>query len=303
MHRSIWRPVATFSILVATIGGCIYYFATHPAVRQQLSQTSLVTLAIIFLLYLVFAGALSLVTLATLRVCDVRLDLREGSLLTMYATVINFFGPLQSGPAFRAVYLKRKHGLKLKKYTLATLVYYGLFAIISGVFLLSGVLGWWLLLAIAIGLLVLLGLYRSQHPLAVRIRNLQLSAVYLLAAATLLQLMIVAIIYYVELRAVSPGVHLGQAIIYAGAANFALFVSLTPGAIGFRESFLLFSQRLHHIDSSSIIAANVIDRAMYIVLLGVIGIAIFGTHAQRRLQAPAESGEPGAERKQHTPSE
>jgi len=73
-------------------------------------------------------------------------------------------------------------------------------------------------------------------------------------------------------------------VIYTGAANFALFVSITPGAIGFRESFLLFSQHLHHIDSSTIVAANLIDRSVYIVLLLLLAAGIFGTHAQRRFK-------------------
>lgn len=286
MFRTLWRPVITVSVLVATVSGFIYYFATHPAVRHQLAQTSILTLGLLFILYLGVVGALSLVTMATLRLCKLDLPAGESTLLTMYATVINFFGPLQSGPAFRGVYLKRKHGLNLKQYSLATLVFYALYAAISGVFLLSGVLGWWLLVGavLAVGGLIFIG--RSSHSLARRLQALQLQAIYALALATLLQLSLVAIIYFVELRSIDQSISIGQAIIYAGAANFSLFVSLTPGAIGFRESFLLFSQGLHHISSTTIITANIIDRAMYIVLLAVIGIVIFGTHAHRRLQPP-----------------
>jgi uncharacterized membrane protein YbhN (UPF0104 family) len=72
-------------------------------------------------------------------------------------------------------------------------------------------------------------------------------------------------------------------MVYTGAANLALFVSLTPGAIGFRESFLVFSQHLHHISNSTIVAANILDRAMYLVLLLILALIIFGTHARRQL--------------------
>jgi uncharacterized membrane protein YbhN (UPF0104 family) len=284
MFRSVIRPILTVSILILTIGGFVYYFATHPAVRQQLHQTSFATLATLFVLYLGVVLALSLVTLTTLRLCNICLAPVESTLLTMYATVINFFGPLQSGPAFRGVYLKRKHGLDLKKYTLATLVFYALYALFSGIFLLSGILGWWLLIGVMVAIAGLAFVRRSNLAIAKRLQALHLDAVYALAGATLLQLSIVVVIYFVELRSIQHGITFGQAIIYAGAANFSLFVSLTPGAIGFRESFLLFSQRLHHIDSSTIVAANIIDRTMYIVLLAVIGLFIFATHAQRRLQ-------------------
>ena len=91
------------------------------------------------------------------------------------------------------------------------------------------------------------------------------------------------LIYYVELTAVAPGVSVSQAVIYTGAANFALFVSLTPGAIGFRESFLLFTERLHGIDAGTIVAANTLDRAVYIVFLVVIAAAILLTHGHKSL--------------------
>lgn len=285
MNRSLWRPLASFSVLVLTILSFVYYFGSHPLVRHQLQHTSLATLGLVFGLYVLVLLALILVSYATLLVCRVKLSASETSILTLYATVINFFGPLQSGPAFRGVYLKRKHGLSLKKYTLASLVFYGLYALFSAFFLLATTLGWWL---IGGGFVLLAGLiYFSNSKLSItsKLQTLNLKAIYLLAAATLFQLTLVAIIYYVELHSISSTIHFSQAVVYAGAANFSLFVSLTPGAIGFRETFLLFAQRLHHVPTSVIVAANTIDRAMYIVLLGVIGLLILFSHAQRRLQS------------------
>ena len=67
-------------------------------------------------------------------------------------------------------------------------------------------------------------------------------------------------------------------------ANFALFVSLTPGAIGIREAFLVFSQDLHHIPNDIIVAANVLDRAVYILFLGLLFIIVLLMHAGSKLQ-------------------
>jgi uncharacterized membrane protein YbhN (UPF0104 family) len=289
MPTKVLRSSLTILILFGTIAAFIYYFVKHPAVRTQLAHTSPLVLGSLLLLYFGIVIATGLILMATLVLCNVKLSARESLLLTMYSAIVNFFGPLQSGPAFRAIYLKKKHGLKLKDYTLATFVYYALYALFSGLFLLSGLLGWWLLLvgiALAIGAYVI---HRSQLPLALRIKQLNLRGLGFLAGATLLQVVIVAIIYYIELRTVSPGVHLDQAIIYTGAANFALFVSLTPGAIGFRESFLLFSRRLHHISSTAIVSANIIDRSMYIILLLILALFIFGTHAQQKLRAQTKN--------------
>jgi uncharacterized membrane protein YbhN (UPF0104 family) len=194
----------------------------------------------------------------------------------MYSSIINFFGPLQSGPGFRAAYLKKKHNVSLKKYSLATLVYYGLYAVFSGLLLASFVFGLW------VGALCLLTF--AGAPIVLRLRRfsgLPLRPVLSLAMATLAQVMTMVAIYFVALQSILPQVSLLQSLAYTGAANFALFVSITPGAIGFRESFLLFSQKLHGIGSDTIAVASVIDRSVYIALLVGMAIGIFGLHANK----------------------
>jgi uncharacterized membrane protein YbhN (UPF0104 family) len=255
----------------------------HPSVRQQIGRTSPGMLLTLLALYLGSLLALALVTNATLRLCSIHLERTESFLVTAYSSIINFFGPLQSGPAFRAVYLKKKHGVRLKNYTIATFVYYFFYAFFSGLFLLSGLLGWWLIAVVGLVLIGIIAARRNKRT-ASYFDRLDLHAWYYLALATLLQVSIYALIYYVELKSVMPNVHFSQAIIYAGAANFALFVSLTPGAIGFRESFLVFSEQLHHIGSTTIIAANIIDRAIYILFLALLAVFIFATHAKQRLE-------------------
>lgn len=284
MYQKPLRLAIMVSVLLTTIAAFVYYFAKHPSVGDQLRHTPPGLLLLILALYAVQIVIIGLTLLFTLRLCDTRLHMRESLLLTMYTVVINFFGPLQSGPAFRGVYLRQKHGLKLRNYTLATFVYLGLYALFSGLFLLSGLLKWWLLIGVVIAVLAALWLQRSEHKLAARLRQLHLRSLGLLSLATLLQVGAIAAIYYTELRAVDPGVGVNQAVVYTGAANFALFVALTPGAIGFRETFLLFSRRLHHIGSSTIVAANVIDRSVYIILLLLLAVAIFGTHAREQLR-------------------
>src|SRR2546423_7005551 len=104
--KSVWRPLVAVLVLIATITAFGIYFASHPAVGQQLRHTSLGLLAGLIGLYLLSIAALGAVTYATLRLCQVRVGQSESLLLTAYTAVINFFWPLQSGPALRAVYVK-----------------------------------------------------------------------------------------------------------------------------------------------------------------------------------------------------
>jgi uncharacterized membrane protein YbhN (UPF0104 family) len=279
MNRRRLSRIAAFPILIVTATAFVYYFSKHPEVKQQLRRTSPELLIVLIGLYLLSVAALAFVTYATLRLCKIKLNNSESLLLTVYTAVINFFGPLQSGPAFRAVYLKTRYGVNLNDYAAATLVYYFFWGVLSLLMLLSGVLGWWILL---IGLTALVGAAMARrHP---RLSEIDQKTWYFMALATAAQIAAVSLIYFLELRNVAPGTHFSQAIIYTGAANLALFVSLTPGAIGFRESFLLFSQNLHHVSGSTIVAASILDRAVYVLVLAGLAAYIFGSHAARRLK-------------------
>ena len=97
---------------------------------------------------------------------------------------------------------------------------------------------------------------------------------------TVIQIGIIVSIYSIELNAINPLAHysMTQIIAYTGSANLSLFVSLTPGAIGFREAFLALSQSLHDIPLTSIIASGIVDRAIYIVFLVLLFLLSSGLH-------------------------
>lgn len=265
-------------ILLITVIVFTVYFKQHPNIFASLKSVPMYVIAVLFMLYVAFIGTLAWIQQATLKLCNVRLGNKESALLMSYSAIVNFFGPLQSGPAFRAAYLKSKHNVNLKRYGVATLLYYGLYAAFSGLLLLVFIAGWWVLPVIVAAL--------ALAPLLKRVtkfQTLDLAAVRNLALATLAQSAVQSLIYYIELHSLSAHVTYLQALIYTGAANFALFVSVTPGAIGFRESFLLLAQRLHHISSGVVATASLLDRAVYVSLLVVMALFIFGFHAQRFL--------------------
>lgn len=284
LARIPWRSILASAIIVVTVAVFVQYFAAHPEIITQLGNVPVGTIVLLFALYGLFVWCLSFINIGTLRLCRTTIAAGESLLLSMYSSVINFFGPLQSGPAFRAIYLKRAHKVKLSQYTAASLLYYAFYGIFSGVFLLSAVFAWWLIplaLVASIGVVIVWRRTQWLH----RFTFLDLRRWHLLAAASLAQVVLLAVIYYVELQAVAPGTTISQALIYTGAANFALFVSITPGAIGFRESFLVLTEQLHGIDPTTIVAANTLDRAIYVILLLILALLIGLTHANQRFRA------------------
>ena len=279
-----WKQIAALIVLGATIAFFAYYLMHNPEVGKRLKETPSAALAIIMLLYIGSVGSIALITIATLKMCDIKMDRDESIKLTAYSSLVNFFGPLQSGPAFRAIYLKRKHKINLKKYAAATLLYYLFFGMLGLIFVGSYWLDWRLGALVAVGLVALYMLTKTRS-FKNKMVPVNTSGWYLLAFSTLTQVVIMTAIYFVELKTLAPATTLQQAVIYSGAANLALFVSLTPGAIGFRESFLIFSQNLHGIDNDTIIAASLLDRLMYVILLSVLAIGIFATHTKQALTA------------------
>jgi uncharacterized membrane protein YbhN (UPF0104 family) len=286
MNRRYIRALLSLLVLIGTIVAFSYYFGHHPEISRQLKKTSPFRLLSLLALYSLFSGSIALILHASLKLCNTSMSRGESALLTMYSSVINFFGPLQSGPAFRAAYLKKKHGVSLKNYAAATVLYYAAYGLISVAFLFSGVLGWTLVGLFIVAVVCIYILLKSSY--GARFKKLRLRSIGYLLIATFLQIVIVTVIFFIELRGIDHTVTIGQAIIYSGAANLALFVSITPGAIGFRESFLYLSQRLHHLDNSTIVAANILDRSLYVTLLLIFAVYIFASHARTSLRSVAD---------------
>ncbi len=282
------KPTLAGVILLLSIIVFTRFFAQHPAYWLQLRHVSPWTIVWVLALNALMVGVLVGITAVTLAMCGKHMGLRENFLLTAYASIANFFGPLQSGPGVRAVYLKAKHQVRLRDYTLASLLALGLFAFFSALFLLVGNRPWWqttLALAGVAGLSAfVIRLFRKRDKKAGESQfHLTGDLFAVLVVLTFLQVVVTVAWYYVELRAVNPHVHFSQAMSYAGAANFALFASLTPDAIGIREAFLVFSQHLHHVSTGNILAANLIDRAAYMLFLLILFAVVLGLHASDRL--------------------
>ena len=223
----------------------------------------------------------------SIRMFKKTVPLQENFLLNAYSSLINFFGPGQSGPGLRGLYLKARHDVRIKDFLFVTLIYYGFYAMLSAFLLFVGSRPWWqtalLVLFVGSGSYVFIKWYEKRSSVNEGPGFTPKNLIYLFLA-TVLQMAAQVAIYWTELHSVSPGISMSQVLTYTGAANFALFVALTPGAIGIRESFLFFTGQLHHISNSIIIAANVVDRAIYLVFLGILFLFVLGLHAKDKLK-------------------
>lgn len=273
-------------ILAITIVAFIRYAAANPSLLATLKDTSPVLVVALILCYIVWFLALVWCLRISLRLYGKTISKQENILLNAYSSLVNFFGPGQSGPAFRGLYLKKRHGLPIKNYIFATLIYYGFYALISAFLLCVGSRPWWqtALLTAGVGAIsfIVIRRYARRTPKEQK-AGLSVTNLALLFAATALQLAVQTAIYYLELREAQGTISFSQALTYTGLANFALFVSVTPGAIGIREALLVLGQQLHGLSNGVVVAANVIDRAVYLFFLGLLFVMVLALHAKDKL--------------------
>ncbi len=287
--KQLLRRSATVIILVLSITLVIYYLVNHRSLLTQLGHLSPWVILSVLLLYFVLFGVLLLILDATLKLCRVQLKKQENIILNAYTLIINnFFIIGQNGPIFRGYYLKKHYNLKVRNYVSVTLFYFLMYGIISLFFIFLGSQAWWLTLLMGILMVsagvVLIKFYMKRKKFNAAELHITSRGVVYLLIATLLQAVIQAVIYGVELHSSGHAhVNVAQVITYTGTANLALFVALTPGAIGIRESFLLLSQHLHHISSGMIVVANVIDRSVYLVFLLILLVITLSLHAKDKL--------------------
>ncbi len=296
MNGTIWTPMQkrtirrflAIAITILTAVLFVLYFVKHPEYWQQLKQVSPWTIVWVILLNAVMIGALMLICNVTVQLCGKRLKPKENFLLTSYSSIANFFGPLQSGPGLRVVYLKTNHKIRLRDYTLASLIALGLFAFYSALFLFIGTRPWWqtvgaLVLVAVVSWLVIRHFMQRDKKSSESRFTLTGKLFGWLMLFTFFQVLVTVAWYYVELKAVNPAIHFSQALSYAGAANFSLFVSITPDGVGIREAFLVFSQHIHHVSTANIVSANLIDRAAYMIFLGLLFLVVLSMHAKDKL--------------------
>jgi uncharacterized membrane protein YbhN (UPF0104 family) len=274
-------------ILIVTIAAFAHYLSGHRSLLTQLGNTPPLTLVWLLLLYAIWFGALLILLVGSLRVYSKAIPGQENFLLNAYSSLVNFFGPGQGGLAIRGAYLYKRYQLRPKDFMFTALLYYAFYALVSACLLFIGSRPWWQtgLLLVVIGMVSFLVVrrYAKRSQVAKDKPRLTPANIGIIFGATVLQAAAQVAIYFVELQSINPHISLAQTVTYTGAANFALFVALTPGAIGIRESFLLVSQHLHHISSATIVAANVIDRAAYLLFLGGLFVLVLSLHAKDKL--------------------
>jgi uncharacterized membrane protein YbhN (UPF0104 family) len=268
-------------LLVLTIVLFILYFVNNRDSFARIGELSVLQFLLIFLGQTIILVANALTLMIIVSFCRKKMDVADAARVTAYSSLINFFGFLQGGVGFRAVYLKKIYEIPLKKYFALTAVQYILLFGLSGLLLFFGIVLTtglqnallFVLMGTAALLIVLLVMkkFGVLTKLASRFEGISFAfgsnKLVLLIGSLLLQLCGSLIAYGVALQAIGANITAGGLMVFTGISQFSVVIALTPGALGIREGLLLIVQDQMLLTTSDIIVASTIDRVVYFMTL------------------------------------
>lgn len=283
-------------VVIATSFAFFWFVRTHPEIAITLKRTPVIAIVVIVFMYVGSISCLAFILHAMLQLYGKSLSYSEYFLLTSYSSLSNFFGMGQSGLGVRAAYLKTKYDFPVSHFLFGTYIYFAWLILFSGTMLIASWVPWWqtyayiAMTATFCALLIFL-VARAKKALLVPLdcKPRLVRMILMTGIGTALQITCLTAAYFTELVAGDAKVTLNQAISFTGAANFSLFVSITPGAIGIREAFLFISQSIHGVSAETIATASALDRGVYFVVLALLGLLVLFTHAGQRFRQPGKA--------------
>jgi len=280
------KLILSLVIIIITLVLFVNYAFSHPEIFEPLLQINPIVILVLLFGFLVIVCINAFVLHHSIKLINKSIPIKDNLLITAYSSIVNFFGPLQSGPGFRAIYLKSKYGIKLKDFLIGTIIFYVFFGLFNaGVIFLAFSLHYQQSVAFFATFIFLVVTFIILKIINKNRRFLYVNnmSFWMITLSSVLISLLTSLLYYIELLQTGASISLDQAIVYGSTANMSLFVAVTPGAIGIREGFLILSQQLHGIESSSIIAANVIDRSLYVIFLMIVFVIIIVTKSGKYL--------------------
>lgn len=285
-------------ILAAFVAAFVWFFFSHKAEFHVLTHMPWYLLILIALSQLVVILTNTAFQISLLKVYQLRISWWESFVVVVKSSVINFFGFLQGGTGYRAYYLKKHYNLSYARFALLFTANYLVVFFICALFGMIGSLlqaahsghatnyGVVVFFAVAtFALLVLMFISPSRLPgnskFMLRIKGVlaewdhiisSKKRVFGLFLIGLVQFWALTASFFLELRAIHASTNLPGLMVYSAIAGFSILVALTPAAIGFRETLLIFARQALGVSVSVIVLSATVDRIVYFFLLLALSI-------------------------------
>lgn len=297
------RRLLSGSITIAFLALFIWYASNNKDDLSQLKDVAIAGLLLIALGKVLVFISNGLFTKWSAEAFTEKFSIGEGVYISILSAVGNFFGPLLGGTSIRAFYLKKYHNLAYSKFASTLIWYYLILFLLVSAVAIASVLGLsdskqtesllvffslWLFIVSFFILFkfplkkdafqnknkiirfiskVLVDIEKGRHIIS-KDKSL-ISKLFLVSALSFGASLFVS---YVEFTLLNISVSVPALGLYTALVSLSLLISITPGAIGIRESILLIVSSTMGVTASDIIQLAVIDRGVHFLLLIVLFI-------------------------------
>jgi uncharacterized membrane protein YbhN (UPF0104 family) len=304
------QRIFSISILIFAIMAGLYFvyrdwnqFASLRIERPFL----LLPLSGLMLLFFVVNGYVSAIWYRTFAV---HLNFVEWFGLSVVNTFGNFITPFRGGAVSNAVYLKRRHGFAIAAFVgvlaATSVIAFWLNAVVGLVSLawIYWSYGYFSMVALLVfggGFAALTGVIwfaprvgEPANPFLARFARAvngwhQIKSyrkqVLETALLNLLNVVLMTTITMLEFRVLGLELPLAKALFLSIFPAFSLLVSITPGNLGIREGFAVFSGMVASVAVPEVLAVSVLDRLMTFGLSFVLSTAFYPLLARRAAKA------------------
>lgn len=284
------------------IAAFLVYFWKNPDLFKPLAEVSIIALVLIGLTKMLVSIVNGLFMKWSVEVFTKRMKLSEGIYVAVLSALGNYFGPLLGGATIRAIYLKKFHNLSYSYFTSTLAGYYvivfaanSLLAVVSLVFLSKTNPSPGLFLFFTAWLAVMVMMMFARLPKRARLSRFErrrlskfvITVVYdietgwrrLVSHRGLVPKLfflagcgfaVTFLTGLLEFNAVNASISIAGLGLYTAVSTSSMLVSLTPGAIGIRESLLLVTSSAMGVTTDQILQVAVIDRAVSFAVLGIL---------------------------------
>jgi uncharacterized protein (TIRG00374 family) len=292
---------------VLFIGLFVYFYVSNPESLKLLSSFGVVFFVGAIAYQAIVLFITDLFTKTLIEKAGTRLGFIDGYFSAFLSSFGNYFLPLTGGAVLRGVYLKRQHGFSYKKFISIS---YGSYVISIGVSSLLGIFALLILyssqeifvtslLLVFISMLLVTVFLSSSF--ANKLMNLvgsttkntvikkvarTLSDIHegwlsivvskrLMTKLVLLTLANMALrlgFFYLTFNMLGTDVSLSSVFIFNTLITLSMYLTITPGSIGIRETLLLLYSSSLGLPPEAILAASLVDRASLMVSLSSLYI-------------------------------
>lgn len=279
----------------------LIYFMTNLSKFNALLHVNILLLfliAIADLLVIVANGAFIRFILTPF---NKNISFKESSYVSMISSVGNFFAPVGSGFGFRAVYLKKKHGLSYSDYVATLYGNYVIVFLINSFFALLALYllkntdssrGYFTLFILFAGmfmvslLLTLVRIPGLKREVAIKNRHLNFVTASLINMASgwnkiisnkrlLVRLVTITVFNFLisltvaKLEITALHFHIGfpALLLFSVLGSLSLFINITPANLGVKEAIYLFSSAVIGLSAPQILSIALIDRGILFIVL------------------------------------